>query len=69
MMSAMVKEKEGYHTLFVQIPEVVWEAICKQADETGASVTYLVIQALAKNWRIGKDQLPPPKRAGRPPKT
>lgn len=64
----MTQEREGYHNLTTQIPQVVWDAISKEADLTGESAAKIITRIVAKHFRIKPDVLPKPKRAGRPPK-
>ena len=69
MPSTMTKDRQGYHNLFVQIPNAIWEAILAEADQGGASVARIVTEALRKRYGISRDSLPKPKRPGRPPKS
>ena len=68
MSEVMTKERQGFHNLFVQIPDVIWDALNGEADETGEAVTRIVTELLRKRYNISRDVLPKPKRAGRPPK-
>lgn len=68
MQEVMTKERQGFHNLFVQIPEAIWDALDGEADETGETITKIVTEMLRKRYGISRDELPKPKRAGRPPK-
>jgi hypothetical protein len=64
----MVKPREGYHTMVVQIPVVLWEDLTKDAERQRMSATQLLIRLLAQRYKRGPDELPAPRRAGRKPK-
>jgi hypothetical protein len=66
---AMTKERAGFHNLFAQIPDVLWEALCREADATdGQSVAGVLARVLAKHYRIPLGDLPKGRKPGRPPK-
>lgn len=68
MELTMTKERIGFHNLFVQIPEVIWDALNGEANATGEPVARIVTELLRKRYGISRDSLPKPKRAGRKPK-
>lgn len=67
-VSRMVKPAKGYRTLFVQIPEVVWDAVAAIAEEKGETLNNVVAAMLARQAGVSKKLLPAPKRPGRKPK-
>jgi hypothetical protein len=64
----MVKPREGYHTMVVQIPVVLWDDLTKDAERQRTSATQLLIRFLAQRYKRGPGELPAPRRAGRKPK-
>jgi hypothetical protein len=44
----MARPKEGYHDLFAQIPDALWEALCDDAAVNDRSATAQLIQGLKK---------------------
>jgi hypothetical protein len=65
----MTKRRPDYHNWSLQIPAVLWEALNRDADAKGVSVTKVLTGILADHYRVKAKDLPKPKRAGRPPKT
>lgn len=65
----MTKRRPGYHDLFAQIPDAVWNALAADADAHGESIARRLTFLLSKQYRIAKERLPAPKRSGRRPKT
>lgn len=68
MKAVMTKEREGYHNLSVQIPAVLWDALCTEAEGKEESATRTLTRILQKHYQVSRESLPKPKRAGRPPK-
>ncbi len=64
--AAMSKRAEGYHDLFVRIPEIVWERLNLEADATGDSVTRIVQRLLQRRYRLTMEELPKRRKPGRP---
>jgi hypothetical protein len=46
----MAKPKEGHHDCFFQIPDELWEALNKEADENLRSATNQVIWILRERY-------------------
>jgi len=67
-MPTMTKEREGYHTATLQLPLVLWQALCEEAERKEESATKTLTRILATHYRVKKEDLPATKRAGRPPK-
>lgn len=67
-MLCMTKSREGYHNLFVQIPDVCWAALDADARERGESVARTLAHILQRHYRIKNELMPRPRRAGRKPK-
>lgn len=68
-MVAMVTPREGYRTLFVQIPQPVWDALAAEADKSyDGSLTKAISTILRERYRIAAAKMPPPRRVGRPRK-
>lgn len=51
-----------------QIPIVIWDKLCADAQKSGDSATKVLTRILQKHYRIDPASLPAPKRAGRKPK-
>ena len=67
MPEVMTKERQGYHNLFVQLPLILWDNLCAEADADEASVARVLTRILQKHYKVSREELPPRKRAGRPP--
>lgn len=66
-MASMVKEREGYRTLFVQLPEALWEALASEADgKHEGNITRTVMHILQERYKVPASKLPKPRRMGRP---
>ena len=67
----MAKPKEGFHDLFAQIPEELWQALAAEADREQRSITGQLIYLLKQRYpdaETGQSQPPDKKRPGRPRK-
>jgi hypothetical protein len=63
----MAKPREGYHDLFAQIPEELWEALNRDADHNERTATGQLIWILRQQYADG-DQVeatPAKKRKGK----
>lgn len=69
MISRMTKRRPGYHDMLAQIPDVLWEKLCEDAEREEESATKVLIRILARHYKISREELPKPKKAGRPPKS
>ncbi len=65
---AMTKSRDGFRVLFVQVPEVLFNALSRDADAEHGSLARVVTRILAKHYKVNPTSLPQPKRAGRKPK-
>jgi hypothetical protein len=63
----MTTKREGYHNVFVQLPEACWDAVSREADESGESAAKVLSRIIAKHYKIPSSALPKPKRSGRKP--
>lgn len=61
-------ERCEHHTLFVQIPDIVWEHLAAESAAANASVTQTLTRVLATEYGIDPATLPRPKKAGRKPR-
>lgn len=68
MISSMVRQRKGFHTIGAEIPVALWEKLCAEADMAGESATKTLTRILAKHYKVDTATLPKPKRAGRPRK-
>lgn len=66
-MLPMTKKREGFRTLFTQLPTICWVALDADARARGESVAKRLTAILARHYKIKDDQIPKPKRAGRKP--
>lgn len=64
----MAKPKEGFHDLFAQIPEPLWQALSAEADQEQRSITGQLIYLLRQRYPDAAQEEPERKRPGRPPK-
>ena len=55
-------KRDGYYSLTIQLPEIVWDALRRDSDTGSRSVTRIVTDVLAKHYRIERALLPMPKR-------
>lgn len=69
MQDTMTKRRPGYHNLSLQIPEVLWVALWREAEESGDSASKVLTRILARHYKVGKEEMPKPRKAGRPPKS
>jgi hypothetical protein len=64
----MAKPKEGFHDLFCQIPEALWQALQAEADSEGRSLTKQLTWILKQRYPgaldAGSAQTPKGKKAG-----
>jgi hypothetical protein len=67
----MAKPKEGFHDLFAQVPEELWQALSDEANREQRSVTGQLIYILRQRYPDVSKEPPaaqPRRRPGRPPK-
>lgn len=64
----MVKKKDDFHTYVVQLPQVLWEKLCDEAERTERPIAKLIAEMVQKRFGVRDSELPTPKRQGRPPK-
>lgn len=64
----MVKPQDGYHNVNTQIPKPLWDALCADAEKSGESATRVLTRILQKHYKLLSEDLPKPRRMGRPPK-
>ena len=64
----MVKEKADHHTYVVQLPHVLWDKLCEEAERTGRPIIKIVVELLQKRYSVKNEDMPAPKRVGRRPK-
>jgi len=62
----MTKERPGYMTLNTQLPSVLWQKLDEEASDRGKSVARLLAEILMKRYKVADDELPQPRRPGRP---
>lgn len=66
-MPTMVTEREGYRTLFVQIPLPLWQALAAEADRAhDGSLTKAISRILQDRYKVPASKMPKPRRMGRP---
>ena len=66
-MPSMVKDREGYRTLFAQLPEIIWDELAKEAAlHYEGNITKALTRLLIERYNISPKKLPKPKRVGRP---
>lgn len=65
----MTKKRPGYHDLFAQVPLAAWEALAADALARGVSAARLLTDVLCKRYKVPAGRLPPPRRAGRKPRS
>lgn len=68
MPEEMTKERAGFHNLFVQIPLVLWDRLCAEANEQDTSVARVLTGILQRHYKVSREELPRRGRVGRPPK-
>ncbi len=67
----MAKPKEGYHDLFAQVPEPLWQALAAEADREERSITSQLVYILKQRYEdaeAGPAPAPGKRRPGRPRK-
>lgn len=64
----MVKEKEGFHTYVVQIPQLLWDKLCDEGEDTGRPIAKILMEMIQQRFKVKDGELPKAKRQGRPPK-
>lgn len=62
----MAKQREGYQSLTMHLPCIVVDRLYADAAAQGVSATQIVIGDYLRKYGIGRDQLPPKPKAGRP---
>jgi hypothetical protein len=60
-----MKDKEGFHRVGMYLPEIIWEAVQREARRQGQSAYKVISLILADHFNVPRDQLPRPKKAGR----
>ncbi len=61
----MARPKEGYHDMFAQIPEPLWQALCADASANERSATGQLVWILKQRYPDafqGEAQTPPAKK-------
>lgn len=51
-----MSRKENFHDMFCRVPEVVWEALKKEAERENRSATSQLVHILAKRYKITKSK-------------
>jgi len=59
-----MKDKEGFHKVGMYLPEIVWEAVQREARRQGQSAYKVMSLILADHFKVPRDKLPKPKKAG-----
>jgi hypothetical protein len=67
-MPTMTRKRVGYHNVSTQLPDVLWQRLCNDADDGGVSVARVLARIVARHYRVDAEQMPKPRRPGRPPK-
>jgi hypothetical protein len=62
----MAKPKEGYHDMFAQIPEGLWQALADDAERNQRSATGHLIWLLRQQYPNAVIQSSPPPAADEP---
>lgn len=64
----MAKPPSGYHSLFAEIPDQLWESLSNEAETRNTPVANVLTEVLAKRYGVRMDDLPRKRHSGRPPK-
>jgi hypothetical protein len=62
----MVRKRDGFHAAGVEIPDILWQLLCEDAQARGESITRRLTLVVAAHYRIPASKLPRPKKVGRP---